>query len=67
MTVGDLGKGDGVEVFFAGLRFELLDMMGSWVFIYLLHVSLHATFHGLRSCVFELECSPISSEKKLRT
>jgi hypothetical protein len=45
MTVGDLGKGDGVEVFVAGLGFGSLDMMGSWVFIYLFHVSLHETFH----------------------
>jgi hypothetical protein len=50
VTVGDLGKGDGVEVFVARLGFRPLDMMGSWVSIYLFHVSLYATFHGLRSC-----------------
>jgi hypothetical protein len=55
VAVGDLGKGDGVKVFVAGLGSGPLDMMGSWVFIYLFDVSLHATFHGLRSCGFNAE------------
>jgi hypothetical protein len=54
-AVGDLGKGDGVEVFVTGLSFGTLDMMGSREFVYLFHVSLHATLHGLRSYGFHTE------------
>jgi hypothetical protein len=61
MTVGDLVKGDGVEVFVARLGFEPLDMMGSWVFIYLFHVSLHETFHRLRSCGFHAEVGRVEA------
>jgi hypothetical protein len=61
VAVGDLGKGDGIEVFVAGLGFGPLDMMGSWVFIYLFHVSLHETFHGLRSCGFHAEIGRVET------
>jgi hypothetical protein len=60
MTVGDLGKGDGVEVFVSRLGSGSLDMMGSWVFVYLFHVSLHETFHW-RSRGFHAEAGRVEA------
>jgi hypothetical protein len=60
-AVGDLAKGHGVEVFVSWLGSGPLDMMGSRVFIYLLHVSLHATFHGLRSFGFHAEVGRVEA------